>query len=138
MAINSITGIRRLNDFSEIPKGNYSGYYWMSDKDAPVQVNGEHNFPITLNPFVIEAMLWDENNKRSIMITHTGRHHIYQYDVEILAKEGIFEEKQYMPHRLDAIKKVKFLQFWKGQPDPECAGFEVLILMASVFTGFEQ
>lgn len=131
-------GIRRINAIDEIPNSKYVGYYWMSDQEKPEQVNGDFAPKLKgLNPFIIEAMLWDEASEKSIMITHMGRYQIFEYDLKRLASEGALEDKFYMPHRLDGIKKVKFKQFWKAEKDSLCNDYSVLTLKAQIFVGFE-
>lgn len=135
---DSKTGIRRIQSLNEIPQGSYTGYYWMSDQEKPDPVNGSFTPNLkSSNPFIIEAMLWDETNKKSIMITHTGKYQIFEYDIAVLKDEGVLESKEYMPHRLPGVKKVKFKQYWKAEDDPLCNKFPVLELKAQIFVGFE-
>jgi len=135
---NNTNGIRRIESLIEIPQGSFTGYYWMSDQDYPEKVNGKFDAPKTINPFIIEAMLWDEINKKSIMITYTGKYQIFEYDLNILESEGKLEpEKNYMAHRLGDVKKVKFKQFWREEEDLNCENFPVLELKAQIFVGFE-
>jgi len=131
-------GIRRIDTLQEIPTGNYHGYYWMSDKESPKMVNGIFEPPTGNNPFIIEAMLWDDDNKKSIMISHTGKYQIFEYNISLLEQEGVLETKFYMPHRLDKVKKVNFKQFWIEDPDPLCEGMPVLKLKAQIFVGFDK
>ncbi len=132
----TINGIRKIESLNLIPKGNYQGYYWMSNDENPEHINGSFNPPATTNPFIIEAMLWDQDAQKSIMITHTGRCQIFEYDLKILEKEGKLEDKTYMPHRLEGVKKVKFKQFWKEEKDPLCENMPVMQLKAQIFIGF--
>ena len=131
-----INGITRIAALEVIPSGNYVGYYWMSDEEKPKRVNGNIELPQSINPFIIEAMLWDEGRQKSIMITHTGKYQIFEYDLNTLPTVGTLEEKAYMAHRLPGIEKVKFKQFWKAECDPNCAGMQVLLLKAQIFVGF--
>jgi len=137
---NKINGINKIDRLDAIPGGTYIGYYWMSDQETPEPVNGRFEPKISgNNPFIIEAMLWDDTNEKSIMITHTGRYHIYEYDIAELEKQGVLEDKAYMPHRLDEkTKKVKFKQFWLPERDSLCEGMDVLKLKAIVFVGFDS
>jgi len=138
MEPNKIEGIKRINSLDEIKGDNWTGYYWMSDQVKPKQVNGAFEPKLkSNNPFIIEAMLWDEDAEKSIMITHAGRYQIFEYDLKILKNEGVLENKEYKPHRLEDIKKVKFNQFWKAEEDPFCNKFPVLKLKAQIFLGFE-
>lgn len=128
----------KIDHLDGIPNGNYVGYYWLSDHETPQMINGNFECPELINNFIIEAMLWDETNKKSIMITHTGKYNIHEYDMTELGNVGSFECKSYMPHRLIGVKKVKFKQLWIPEPDPLCCNFDVLALKAHIFVGFEQ
>lgn len=130
--------IKRITSLSEIPDLNYIGYYWLSDSETPVMVNGKKfdSTQIKINPFIIEGMLWDEKAKKSIMITHTGSYQIFEFDLKEI--EGEFVEKEYMAHRLDGVSKVCFKQLWKAEPDANCNDMKVLKMKAQIFVGFKK
>lgn len=139
-------GINKYNSLSEIPENgrNYIGYYWLSDSKTPCKIDG-HNYKIaSINPFVMEAMLWDADNEISIMVKHTGKYWISAFDLKEIRKiygNDALHSKQYLPHRLShigEIKKVKFEQLWLPESDALCEGEKVLKLKAILFTGFKN
>jgi CRISPR type III-associated protein (TIGR04423 family) len=132
-------GIRTYNNLSDIPTKdcNYIGYYWMSDTQNPEYVDNNFTLPTyTINPFIIEGMLWDKTNKRSIMIKHTGRYVITQVDFKEISSDCKIADKSYMGYKPKG--KHLYKQIWLPEPDPLCQGMEVLKLKAIVFTGFKE
>lgn len=120
-------------------EAKYQGYIWMSDNTQSEQYYNE-KIDKTLfeskNPFVIEAQLYDEDNKLSYsMKTVDGELHIYKYDVKFKPKD--VKELSFIPNRMDKVSKLKFLQYWTPQPDEFCEKMEVLQPSAFVFVGFE-
>jgi CRISPR type III-associated protein (TIGR04423 family) len=135
----AMQGINKIDTLDKIPTGNYEGYYWLSDAEQPILVNDKNKFDaskIGINPFIIEGMLWDDVNKISIMISHTGKYQIWEY--KLIELEGEKEEKEYMAHRLDGISKVCFTQLWQEEPDANCEGMLALKMKAQIFTGFKK
>lgn len=126
---------KKLNSLSEIPHGKYEGYYWMSNDKKAIIIDGNFDFTkIQNNPFIIEGMLWDNDQNISIMIMHTGQYNISQYNIKELPNTF---DKCYLAHGIDGVKKVKFKQIWLPEPDPFCNDMDVLKLKAIVFTGFK-
>lgn len=127
---------KKLNSLSEIPQGNYEGYYWKSDCENPIIIDSNFNYIETQNnSFIIEGMLWDNDQNISIMIMHTGQYHISQYNIKELPDTF---DKYYIAHKIEGVKKLKFKQIWLPEPDPLCDGMDVLKLKAIVFTGFKK
>lgn len=128
---------------SEIPARKYTGYIWLSDKEKPiVLINKTHDFSkVDVNPFIIEALLWNEEEQVSVMVRHSGRYHVHEYKIKELKQSGELVNKEYLPHQLEhsdkTVKKVKFKQVWLPEKDPLCEGMEVLTMKALVFTGLE-
>lgn len=137
-------GIKAYNSLEEMEiknNQNYVGYYWMSDKQSPNRFDANSFKNLKSNPFIIEGMLWDEINQTSIMIKHTGRYIINEFNLnEIKTNQGVkIEEKEYIPFRLKEVgakDKVYFNQIWLPEKDPLCENMEVLKLKAIIFTGF--
>ena len=135
-----------MNNLNEIKRRNYQGYVWMSDKENPELIKGEFDFSeyTSINPFVIEALLWCQAEEISIHIRHTGRYVINEFDLKEknLPKGAVLEAKNYIPHRLKGINNVNFKQLWLPEPDSLCEGtserMEVLTLKAIIFTGFNN
>jgi CRISPR type III-associated protein (TIGR04423 family) len=130
-------GINRIGSVAEIPNSNYQGYYWLSNAETPVMINGKFDSTqIKINPFIIEGMLWDEKSQKSIMISHTGNYQIFEYNLTEI--EGEFVEKEYMAHGLDGVRKVCFKQLWQAEKDVNCEGMLVLKMKAQIFVGFKN
>ena len=131
---------KKLNDLDDIPNIKYQGYYWRSGDSKPVHINNEYpNFGEKSGKslFVQEAMLWNEEEKISIMINHTGHQQInlYELTVEDLSKSK--DVIHYESIRLDN-RKLKFLQYWKEEEDEHCEDFSVLKMKAKIFIGFSN
>ncbi len=127
---------------SEIPLRNYVGYVWYSNESKPKILPEESEkvdfFTLEENPFIIEGLLWCESEQKSILIRHTGKYHIYEYDLELIPKEYLVP-KVYLPHRLgDKVKHVYFQQLWIPEKDPFCEKMEVMTMKALIFTGFNS
>ncbi len=126
---------------SSVPTRKYVGYIWMSDKEDQTVLKQptEFNFlNIGINHFVQEALLYSEDEKISVMVRHTGEYQITEFNLEEMLNNStvICEEKEYFPHRLNGVEKVKITQVWIPEKDENCAGMEVLQLKAHIFTGF--
>jgi CRISPR type III-associated protein (TIGR04423 family) len=134
-------GIVKYKSLSEIPSASYDGYIWMSNEDKPKLLNkvdfSDRN--LTLNPFIVEGLLFDEENNKSIHITHDGDYTITVFDINKFTKPT-FEvvEKKYLPHRLDGVNKVCFKQIWMEKAEENSADFPVLKLQATIFSGFKK
>jgi CRISPR type III-associated protein (TIGR04423 family) len=127
-------------ELKDIKKRKYQGYVWMSDQKKPLTLKGDKDFDFsetkyqTVNPFVIEALLWCENTKTSVHVRHTGRYVINEF---VLTDDDLKNEKFYIPHRLETSgRKARFCQIWEEKDDDLCEGFPVFTLKAIVFTGF--
>lgn len=126
----------KLNSLTEIPDYDYEGYVWMSDaKEPKVLKNKKFTFnEDQQNPFIVEGLLWAKKEGVSIHIRHTGRYLIHKYEVN--ASDLSKDIKQYLPHKIEGIKKLKFKQVWEPEEDPLCENMEVLKMKALVFIGF--
>lgn len=134
-----MTNIIKHESLKNIPNLTYEGYVWMSDKEYPIVLNGEtYDFSeINTNPFIIEALLYNKEEKKSIHVQHSGEYQIFEYDLSKLEKSNLVE-KEYLPHRLKDVEKVLIKQIWLPEKDENCAGFDVLKLKAIVFCGFKN
>ncbi len=131
--------IKKYNSIKDIPIRNYEGYIWLSNEKKPFILPDESfDFStVEANPFVVEALLFDKSENKSIHVQHTGEYQIFEYDLSKLEKSN-YVEKEYLPHRLKDVKNVLFKQIWLPEKDDNCAGFEVLKLKAIVFCGFKN
>ena len=127
-----------MNKLSEIKNRKYSGYIWMSDAKEPKVLNQEKfDFSnVGVNPFIIESLLYCEEEKISLTIRHTGKYHINEIDLNDLPDGAELEDVEYLPHRLKGVDKVCFKQLWIPEEDENCEGWPVLKMKALVFTGF--
>ncbi|MDO9154290.1 MAG: TIGR04423 family type III CRISPR-associated protein [Paludibacter sp.] len=132
-------GVIKHNKLTDIPNYSYEGYIWMSDKNKPTVLNnGSFDFSkISINPFIIEGLLYSKKENISIHIQHTGEYQIFEYHLNDYTPDS-FVEKEYLPHRLENVSKVKFKQIWLPEQDENCVGMEVLILKSIVFCGFKK
>lgn len=133
--------MKKLDNITDIPNKEYQGYIWLSDQKQPIVLNnGSHDFSqLDENQFVMEALLWNEEEKMSIMVRHTGKYHIQQIKLDELPVGHQLVEKAYLPHRLgDEVKNVRFKQLWVPEKDPLCEDMEVLTMKALIFTGFHS
>lgn len=139
-----------METINNIPSGKYDGYYWMSDSKKP-EVLANAYIPDILskpdaskNPFVIEAQLYDKDNKISYSLKYVdGKYILKKY---ILANQSTGNEskkdnscytrKQYFANRMPG-KKLIFRQYWRDTEDTLCGGMPVLQPAELVFVGFE-
>lgn len=125
---------------NEIKSRKYQGYIWLSDQEKPnVLHNESYDFSIhseTDNPFIVEALLYADDEQISVSVKHTGKYHIHEIDLKKYSDENLVEVK-YLPHRLNGFSKVNFKQLWLPEEDKNCQGMEVFKMKALVFTGFE-
>ena len=128
-----------MDNISAIPKGNYQGYYWCAGSKTPVVVNGSFEPKLDDNSLYIqEAMLWDPDQKISIMIQYTHRPIIVVYNLSNLNDSTIAEDSiTYVGHRVYGKSKLRFYQHWQEEADTFCDGMPVLKMKALVFIGFE-
>lgn len=131
--------IIKHNSIETIPNIPYEGYIWLSDAKEPIMLfNETFNFKNVINnPFIIEALLYNAENKISVHIQHTDDYQIFEYHLGEFDKED-FVDKEYLPHRLKGVQKVMFKQIWLPEKDMNCAEMEVLNLKAIVFCGFKK
>lgn len=132
--------ITEYGQLTDIPKRPYTGYIWKSDQRYPEVLDGTKDVTVTAeeNPFIVEALLFDEGANISVMVKHTGSYLIKEFDLKALPKKAKKVPKEYFSHRLDGVKKMKFKQIWLPEEDENCKGMEVLKLNATVFTGFSN
>lgn len=128
-----------MNNLSEIKNRKYSGYIWMSNAKQPKMLYSEEfDFStIGINPFIIEGLLYNEEENISITISHTGKYHIHEFDLNDLPEGAELEDIEYLPHRLNGVDKVCFKQLWVPEKDENCENWPVLKMKALIFTGFK-
>ena len=122
---------------SKIPSGRYQGYIWMSDQSQPRVIDGQFE-GMNLepaNPFVIEARLYDLDNRLSYAIHfHDGAYCACVYNVDELPQV----EQSYIPSFKDAPGRLLFANVWREENDPLCEGMSVLVPCESIFIGYKK
>lgn len=134
--------LKEIKEINTIPEHKFTGYYWMSDKDKP-EMLFEQEFPKekilkSINPFCIESLLYSAEKNISIHIQHTGQYMVTAFNHEGLKDLEIIS-KEYIPHKLEQVKKVLFKQVWEEesyQVDDE-TNFPTLKPSALIFSGFK-
>src|SRR5699024_904421 len=136
------------NSIQDLPDLKYDGYYWASGENKPEFINNEN---IDLNAvlkeleeslFIQEAMLWNEDEKVSIMINYTDKQRINCYKVtdEELSKTKDLKNEDLMVYESNRLhnQKLKFIEYWEGDKDEFCDGLPVLKMKAQIFVGFDK
>lgn len=129
----------------KIEKAKYEGYVWWSDKDRPEVFYGDEEVEVSLNdgenPFIIEGNLWDKATGKSIFIRYVdGRYFVNETKVkeEDRNNKERCTEKSFIAHRIDGVRRLKFLQYWETFEDPLCKDMETLRPEKLVFIGFDD
>ena len=132
------------NKINGIPAGFYEGYVWMSDAVSPIVIAGDtkaFELDPTLNPFIIEARLYDRLHRLSYSVKYVdGNYLAFCYDLNGIASDSSVEiqPKSYYPNRMPGVEKLYFLRFWRAQRDPLSLNMEVLQPAETVFVGFKD
>ena len=149
---------KKIDDLTQIPKDNeYEGYLWMSDSEKPTVLKNEkleslklvirdssrtitfNEISNTSNPFIVEGQLYCKPESLSYSIKYVdGKHLVIEYDLKN-APAG-FDEKRFIPNRMDDVSRLKFQLYWKVEPDETgeslCEGMGTYVPAAYVFVGF--
>jgi len=128
-----------MNKLSEIKTRKYSGYIWMSAAKEPKMLNdAKFDFStVGINPFIMEALLYSDEDNISLNIKHTGKYQINEIDLNNLPEGFELQDVKYLPLRLKGVKKVCFKQLWVPEEDENCNDLPVLKMKALVFVGFD-
>ena len=133
----------KTDKINNIPAGIYEGYYWLSDTDRPVVIDGVFD-GLTLdpdeNPFVIEAQLFDRKNNVSFSVKYTdGHYYAYRYDLNNIISDNSEEVKvqKYCSYRMENHPWLYFRQYWREESDSLCDNMPVLQPADMVFVGFK-
>ena len=126
----------------KIDKAGYEGYVWMSDRQEPSVIRPDEEFEMTLrdedNPFVVEGNLWDAATGLSIMIKYVDGKYIVRCTVVTDECIKNTTRKEFLPHRIEGVKKLVFLQCWDEVEDPLCENMVTLQPGKLVFVGFTK
>jgi CRISPR type III-associated protein (TIGR04423 family) len=119
---------------------SYVGYIWLSNSSKPITSDFDLSaYNDNSNPFVVEGQLYSETKQLSYSIKYVdGKHIVSEYDLKNMLRE--YDEKKFIPHRIDGVSKILFRQYWEPEKDKDdlCAGMSVLVPAAFVFVGFEN
>lgn len=117
----------------------FTGYYWLSDQQKPVQLS-EHIFDIQLleyQPYVVEGRLYSKENDLSIHIHFIdGKYDIFQMNWREKPTEWETINSTYLAHDLDKVNEIKVTEVWIPANDPNCENMEVLQPAFLGFKGF--
>ena len=124
---------------TDIPVGKpLTGYLWVSDQPYPKKFIEE---PINIlpadneNPFIVEGNLYDDRQQLSYSIQYIdGEYLVFRFNMN--DPDDIFTAEQYIPHHLDGVDKICFMQYWTAEKDKFCEEMEVLKPTVHVFVGF--
>lgn len=136
-------------EINAIPRDHeYDGYLWMSNAKEPDIL--EHkplpdDFLNSVNPFVVEAELWDADEHKSYAIYQAGNQTVCQcYDVkEADFKSPDVDEAIYASHRMNG-RGLRFLEYWEEdltadgvKTEGACLDMPSLVMSRRVFVGFK-
>jgi CRISPR type III-associated protein (TIGR04423 family) len=117
----------------------FTGYYWLSDQQKPVQLS-EQIFDIQLleyHPYVVEGRLYSKENDLSIHIHFIdGKYDIFQMNWREKPTEWETINSTYLAHDLDKVNEIKVTEVWIPTNDPNCENMEVLQPAFLGFKGF--
>lgn len=91
------------------------GYLWYSDQRKPEMVAGTLDLAAKLTklPFVVEGMLYDEQNKTSYHILHLdGKNTIQQINLSDLS-DVEYDEQIYFTRRVKSGEKYLMIEAWE-------------------------
>ena len=118
------------------------GYLWWSDQQEPKVFEGQsidQCLDETQNPFVVEGLLYDKEEKKSYSIKYVdGQYLIKKYKVEVgdLTNKD-YESKSFLSNRM-GDHWLKFLRYWEEKEDENCMNMPVLTFTKNVFVGFKE
>jgi CRISPR type III-associated protein (TIGR04423 family) len=117
----------------------FTGYYWLSDQQKPVQLS-EQIFDIQLleyQPYVVEGRLYSKENDLSIHIHFIdGKYDIFQMNWREKPTEWETINSTFLAHDLDKVNEIKVTEVWIPANDPNCENMEVLQPAFLGFKGF--
>lgn len=140
--------------------GNFEGYLWDSDKQAPEVYCGEkllssYIFDNEINPFIIEGQLFDALTGQSVSIKYVdGEYKIKKYFIDkkngnlfySVTKDDYVEKKDIIICEVKDLyfkgsSKLKghnlhFYELWEEKPDSLCCDMKVLEATKVIFAGF--
>lgn len=126
-----------MSNIISIPAASsVQGYYWASDAEAPIVIDGNFDglqLNESTNPFIVEAQLYFTQQKLSYSIRYVDGHYIvmrHEVPEQIEAKEYI--------SKWDNSLKLLFAILWEAEHDPLCCDMPVLKASNQLFVGFKK
>ena len=120
-------------NITEIPEGNFEGYYWYSNKTKPEIINSKKidKKKFTQLPFVIEANFYSKETETSIQIKNLdGNYHIAIIDL----KDCKVEPQNYIGH--DIGYDFQVVEAWEEKEDEFLEGMKTEVPVWTAFKGF--
>lgn len=137
---DSMNEKKKTMKIDKIPEAVYQGYYWMSNEDKPETLNNKNfsnQLDASINPFIIEAQLYDDATRTSISVKYVdGEYIANSYQLPERIKQEEYTEQIYTAHRLEDVSHLRFYRHWVAEVDELCEGMEVLKPKELIFAGF--
>lgn len=120
------------------PGSSVQGYFWLSNSERPVIVDGAFSGLSLLdyyNPFVIEAQLYDKATQMSYSIKYVDGQYFVQ---KIKVTEQIINDAKSYISKWDDNERLLFTTTWLKKQDPLCCNMGVLVPADFIFVGFKR
>ena len=105
----------------KIPEAVYQGYIWKSNEDKPETLNNKNfsnQLDASINPFIIEAQLYDDATRTSISVKYVdGEYIANSYQLPERIKQEEYTEQIYTAHRLEDVSHLRFYRHWVAEVD---------------------
>lgn len=125
---------------NSIEKGNYVGYLWMSDSQSPNIISGEFSIDELnpeVNPFIVEAQLFELDNEISISIKYADGHYFVRKTSIADLNDLEYDEIKFCGNKMSG-RVIKMRRYWRPERDALCEGMDVLKPAEMLFVGFEK
>lgn len=126
-----------VTKYLTLPKANYQGYIWYSDRSEPEIIETEFHIDIAsdTNPFIAEAFLLDIDRQISHSIKFVDGE--YLFNSFKLNDEDYSNYKVYKGNHMNN-RDLRFTQRWKTVKDSLCCDMITRIPAEMVFVGFDK
>lgn len=137
--------ITRLDSLSDLPKLQYTGYYWLSDRNKAdllsnqeIELHYYESGGTPTNPFVVEANIYNATENISISVRHLdGKYLIILIEWNV-PTDGEVYEHNLLGQSCFGGRKLRFREAWIPEVDEYSEGFEVLCASWIGFIGFGE
>ncbi len=128
-----------FNNIFIIPSGeDVQGYYWFSNSELPVVVDGHFNglnLSDYITPFIIEAQLYNRGKQVSYSVKYIDGHYYIQ---ETNVTEQTINDAKSFISKWDDNLNLLFTTRWIKKPDSLCCNMDVLMPANCIFVGFKR